>query len=119
MTTHIHTFEPGASITFEASADVTGGRLVEVTGDRAVAHAGAASVKTVGAAATDAKAGEDVLVLRGGAQKLVTAGAIPAGTRVAPAANGKIAAVTGDDRGIGLTLTPTSAADQLALTDLD
>ncbi len=119
MSDYLPKHTPGNAVTFTASAPVIGGRLVEVTGDRAVAHAGAASVKSIGAAATDAKAGEDVLVLRGGAQKLVTAGAIPAGTRVAPAVGGKIAAVTGDDRGIGLTLTPTTAADQLALTDLD
>ncbi len=119
MPSHIHTYAPGHSITVQASADVTGGRLVEITGPEAVAHAGAASAKVFGAAATDAKTGEDVLVLRGGVQKLVASAAIPAGTRVAAAANGKIAAVANGDRGIGLTITSTSAGDQLALTALD
>lgn len=119
MVSHIHTFAPGAAITMQASTNVIGGRLVEISGSGTVAHAGAVSAKVFGAAATDAKSGEDVLVLRGGAQKLLTSAAIAAGVRVAAAADGKIAAVTGDDRGIGLTIKSTTAADQLALVALD
>ena len=63
---HIHLFAPGQSVTCVASADMTGGRLVEITGPRAVAHAAANSAKVFGTAATDAKSGDDVLVLRGG-----------------------------------------------------
>ncbi|WZH36246.1 MAG: DUF2190 family protein [Microbacterium enclense] len=119
MTTHIHTFAPGASITCTASADVIGGRLVEITGPRAVAHTQAGSVKTFGAAGTDAKAGDDVLVLRGGVQKLVAGAAIAAGTRIKPAAAGKAVAVAAGENGIGLTITTTTAADQLIHVALD
>lgn len=119
MTSHIHLFEPGASVTFETTADVIGGRLVEVTGPRRVAHAAADSVKVVGAAANDTKSGNDVLVLRGGVQKLVASAAIVAGARIKAAAAGKVVTVGAGEPGIGTTLTAASGADQLIQVALD
>ncbi|MDJ1113230.1 capsid cement protein [Microbacterium dauci] len=119
MADHIHLFEPGAKVTFTASDEITGGRLVEVTGNREVAHAAANSVKVVGAAARDTKDGEDVLVLRGGIQNLVASAAIAVGTRIKAAAAGKIQAVGAGENGIGITLTTSTAADQLVQVALD
>lgn len=119
MADHIHLFEPGAKITCVAGADVIGGRLVEITGPREVSHATALSVKVFGAAARDTKDGEDVLVLRGGVQKLVASAAITAGTRIKPAAGGKVQAVANGETGNGLAITTTTAADQLVQVALD
>lgn len=118
MADHIKTFEAGADITCVASAAVTGGRLVKITGpERAVALTAAATDTAFGAAARDAKAGEDVLVLRGGVQPLVASAAIAAGARVVPAAGGKVATAT--EGGIGTALTTVTAADQPVQIALD
>ena len=108
---YVPKFIPGAAVTYTAEADVIGGRVVEVTGDRAVSHAGAASTKAVGVAARDSKAGDRVLVhhLNGQVHRLVTAGAVAAGDRVATAANGKVATAT--ENTVGLALTSAAAAD--------
>ncbi|MBN9210725.1 MAG: hypothetical protein BGO45_10650 [Microbacterium sp. 71-36] len=119
MTSHIHMFEPGDKITCETTADVIGGRLVEITGPRRVAHAGAGSAKVFGAAATDTKTGGDVLVLRGGVQKLVASAAIAAGDRVKAAAAGKVATVGAGETGLGLAISTATAADQLIQIALD
>ena len=116
---HIHLFAPGQSVTCVASADMTGGRLVEITGPRAVAHAAANSAKVFGTAATDAKSGDDVLVLRGGVQNLVASAEIVAGARVKPAADGKTVTVGAGEAGIGLALTAAAAADALLQVALD
>lgn len=119
MADHIHMFKPGAAVTCAASADVIGGRLVDISGPRTVANAAADSVKVFGAAAQDTKSGEDVLVLRGGVQKLVASAAITAGARVKPAATGKVVTVGAGEAGIGLALTTVTAADQLIQIALD
>lgn len=116
---HIHKFSPGANVTFSASADITAGRVLEVTGSREVAHAGAASAKVIGAAATDAKDGDDVLVLRGGVQTLVASAAIPAGSRIITAAAGKVAAAGAGVTGFGIAITAATAADQPVDVALD
>ena len=117
MADHIHTFDPGAKITCAAGADVIGGRVVKVTGDREVSHATAAADIVFGVAARDTKDGEDVLVLRGGVQILVSSGAIAAGARVAAAAAGKVATAT--EGGFGTALTTVTAADQPVQVALD
>ncbi|MFJ2518660.1 capsid cement protein [Cellulosimicrobium cellulans] len=106
MGDYVPLFE-GNARTFTADADVTGGQLVIVTGDRAVSTATADSAAVVGVAAFDAKDGDDVTVHGGGVQRLIAAGAITAGARVAAAAGGKVS-VTGENT-IGLALT--AAAD--------
>lgn len=107
MADYLPLFKPGAAVTFSASTAVTGGRLVEITGDRTVAHAAAASTKVAGIAAHDAAVGDHVTVYSGGVQRPVASGAIAAGDRVAPAADGKVA--TGTTGTIGLALA--AAAD--------
>jgi hypothetical protein len=119
MADHIHLFKPGASVTFTASAAITGKRLVEVSGDRAVAPAAADSAKVVGAAAQDTKTGDEVLVLRGGVQSLISSAAILAGARVKSAALGKVITVGAGERGVGLALTTTTATDQPIQVALD
>lgn len=119
MSSHIHTFAPGQAVTCATSSDVTGGRLVEITGPRLVAHAAAGSKKVFGAAAQDTTSGDDVAVLRGGIQALTASAAIAAGTRVAAAADGKVAPVANGDTGLGLAVTTTSAADQPVQVALD
>lgn len=116
MADHIHTFKPGQSITFEASADIEGGRLVSVVGDRVVDTFGGGGLP-IGAAAFDVKAGDDVLVLRGGVQKLVASAAITAGARVTGAADGTV--VTIASGGIGTAITAATAAGQLIQIALD
>lgn len=114
MTDYVPLFE-GYSRTFTADADVTGGQLVEVTGDRAVSAAGAGSTKTVGVAAFDAKAGDPVTVEGGGVQRLMAAGAIAAGDRVAAAAGGKVATATENTIGLALTAAADGAQAQIRL----
>jgi predicted RecA/RadA family phage recombinase len=97
----------GDAHTYTADADITGGQLVIITGDRAVSPATADSVAVVGVAAFDAKDGEKVTVQSRGVQRVLAAGAITAGARVASAAAGKVAA-TGTNK-IGLALA--AAAD--------
>jgi predicted RecA/RadA family phage recombinase len=116
---HIHLFAPGANVTCDTSADIIGGRLVEITGNRTVAHAAANSIKVFGAAATDTKSGDDVLVIRKGVQRLLSSAAIPAGSRIVAAADGKVAAAGNGVTGIGLALTTTTATDQLIQVALD
>ncbi|APZ81761.1 putative scaffolding protein [Rathayibacter phage NCPPB3778] len=114
MGSHIHYFKPGQSVTFEASADVIGGRVVEVSGDRKVAPSTDASGKVVGTAAVDAKAGDDVLVIIGGVQKLTSSAAFPAGARVKSNVGGKVSGIGSGDFSIGVALTATTGADQVA-----
>lgn len=117
MTDHIHLFKPGQSVTFTAGADIVGGSPVEVSGDREVVTAAAASAKFVGVAGFDVKDGDDVLVLRGGVQKLIASGTIAAGSRVDVAAGGKVAS-SAAGAGIGLALT-TAADGSFAQIALD
>ena len=107
MADYLPLFKPGAAVTFTASQDVTGGRVVEVTGDRTVAHAAEASTKVAGVAGHDASQGDLVVVYSGGIQRPVASGAVAAGDRVAPAADGTVA--TGTTGTIGLALA--EAAD--------
>ncbi|ABR10470.1 MULTISPECIES: capsid cement protein [Bacteria] len=108
---YVPKFIPGAAVTYTAEADIKAGRVVEVSGDRSVSTATADSTKSVGVAARDAKAGEKVLVhhLNGQVHRLVTAGAVAAGDRVAAAADGKVATATANT--VGLALTSAAAAD--------
>lgn len=119
MADHIHLFNPGAAVTCQAGTDVIGGRLVEIIGPRTVGNAALSSTKVFGAAAQDTKAGDDVLVLRGGVQKLVSSAAIVAGARVKSAANGKVVTVGAGENGNGLALTTVTAADQPIQIALD
>lgn len=120
MPSHIHLFKPGAAITCTASDDIIGGRLVEITGDREVAHAQGGSEAVFGVAATDAAAGESVLVLRGGVQNLIAVYTLPAGRRIISAGDGKVDAAAGGETGIGLAITSNMTNDeQLVQAALD
>ena len=123
MAQHIHKFLPGESVTFKAEAAVTAGQLVVISGDREVSPGtAAAGAAWVGAAATDAAAGDNVLVLMGGVQKLTTTdAAVTAGDLVVAAADGKIAKlaavttptaddVTGTRSVVGIALTSVTSA---------
>ena len=108
MTDYLPKHVPGVAVTLAASAEVTGGRLLAVSGAGSVAAAGAASTFVAGVASRDVKTGDTVGVYPlGGVHRLTAAGAIPAGTVVAAAADGKIAA-TGDMK-IGVALAAAAA----------
>ena len=114
MGQYLPAFRPGDTVTFDVTTAVVGGRLVEVgTADRSVAPAGAASVKVIGVAGHDAAVGDKVTVEVSKTIDLVPcAAAVARGAKVEAAAAGKVqAASTG--RGLGITLTVTTAADQL------
>lgn len=108
---YVPKFTPGAAVTYTAESAITAGRVVELSGDRTVSTAAAGSAKAVGVAARAAKVGEQVLVhhLNGQVHRLVTAGAVAAGDRVAAAADGKVATAT--ENTVGLALTSAAAAD--------
>lgn len=95
-------FKPGQSWTATTSADVVGGKLLEVSGDGTVAHAGANSIAVVGVAAYDALSGTAVTVYSGGIAKLVSSGAITAGSKVVAGAAGVVTA-------LAVVTTPTAA----------
>ncbi|MDQ4502176.1 capsid cement protein [Sinomonas sp. ASV322] len=113
MSTHIHLFDPGATVTFTAAADVAAGQLLAVAGNRSVSPAAAKSAAWIGAAAFDAKAGEKVAVLRGGVQRLTASGTVAAGTLVVAAAGGKVAALAPVT-----TPTPADVADTRAVVGI-
>lgn len=94
--------------TFTTSTAVVGGRAVAVTGNKTVGPAGAESAAFVGIAGFDAAAGQPVTVYIGSIQRMVAAGAIAAGARVATAAAG--AAQTAATNPIGLALQPATTA---------
>lgn len=119
MAAQVHLFKPGASVTCTAGADVTGGQLVEISGDREVSPAAAGSAKVFGVAATDAKADDAVLVLRGGIIPLVASAAVAAGARVKAAADGKAVTVGAGEAGIGLAVTAASGAGKSFQVALD
>lgn len=108
MAEHLPRFKPGQAITLTAgSGGVTGGLLVEITGDYEVGTAGEGSA-AFGVAGFDAPAGDHVTVFRGGVQPLTAAGAISAGDRVIPAADGRVS--TTADGGIGVAVEAATAA---------
>lgn len=112
MADYLPKFMPGDAVTFTASAAVTGGRLVAASGNRTVAPAGADSAAVVGVAARDAALGEQVAVYIGRQiHRLPATGEIAAGTQVASAAAGKVAA-TGTNK-LGLALTSAAEADDV------
>lgn len=116
----IHKFQPGESVTFKAGADITDGQLVVVSGDRQVSPATAATgAKAIGSAATDAKSGDDVLVLLGGVQRLTAASDINAGDLVVAADGGKIAAIAAVTTPTAGDVTSTRAIIGTALTSVD
>lgn len=117
MASHIHLFAPGAAVTCEAETAVVAGRVVAITGNRQVSTAAANSDAVFGVAATDAAAGSDVLVLRGGIQVLTASAVIAAGARVAAAEGGRVATAT--EHTIGLALTASTAANQTVQIALD
>ena len=121
MAQHNHLFNPGAAVTFTAEAAVTAGQLVMITGDREVSPATAAGASAwIGSAATDAAAGEDVLVLLGGVQKLLASADITAGALVACADDGKIATVAAvGGAWAAADITNTRALVGIALTSVD
>ena len=91
----------------KAGKDVKKGQVVEITGDAIVAPTSAASAKVLGVAMFDAKANEDVAVEAEGLFKLVASGTIAAGSKVASAADGKVA--TGTENTIGIAITSATA----------
>jgi predicted RecA/RadA family phage recombinase len=116
MATHTHLFSPGAKVTCTAKTAVTGGRLVMIAGNREVSPAAAKSPAWFGVAATDAKAGERVLVLKGGVHRLLASGAIVAGDLVVAAADGKVAKLAAVTTPTAPDVADTRAVVGLALT---
>ena len=118
MADYLPKFTPGAPFTLTASADITGGRLVAVSGDRTVATAGADSAAAIGVAGFDVLNGESVTVYPlVGVQRLVLAGTVAAGARLAAAASGKV-----DDTGtyfIGIALQGGAADDVIDVLTSD
>lgn len=113
-------FKPGADITLTASAAVVGGQLLAVTGVNSVGPTGGATAAWAGVARQDAATGEKVVVTRGGVQKIVAAGAITAGARVAAAAAGRVADLGGGAAGNAVGTALSTAADgALVLVWLD
>lgn len=110
MADHSPLYMPGTVISVTASAPVTGGQVLEVSGNDTVGPAGAASVKVVGVAAFDAAANSRVAMHgRGQVHRTPASGAITAGARVAPAANGRVASIADGTAAIGVAMT--TAAD--------
>ncbi len=104
-------FKPGDDITFVASAAVTGGQLVIVSGVNSVAPSGGASAIWVGVARQDAAITENVVVCRGGVQKIVASGAITAADRVLPAAAGKVITIGAGSTAHAVGTALTTVAD--------
>lgn len=93
----------------KASAEVKKGQVVELSGDMTVAPASAGSAKVLGVAMFDAKADEPVAVETEGLFKLVAAGSITAGAKVAAAANGKVA--VGTENTVGIAINNATAEE--------
>lgn len=91
----------------KAGADVKKGQVVEITGDCVVSPTTAASAKVLGVAMFDAKKDEEVAVEAEGLFKMVAAGTITAGSKVASATGGKVAA--GTENTIGIAITSATA----------
>lgn len=109
-------FRPGQDITYRATEDVLARHLVEISGDTAVKHAAAGSLKVAGVALFDAEAGEAPVVASGGVRRLIAAGAIAAGDRVAAAANGLVATATTATIGLAIAAA-TDGAEALIKID--
>lgn len=120
MAQHTHKFAPGQGVTFTAEAAVTAGQVVMVTGEREVSTATAAGKLTwIGVAATDAAAGESVLVLSGGVQTLTsTAAVITAGDLVECADAGKVVKIAAVSTPTAGDVTSTRAIVGIALTSV-
>ena len=103
MADHLPVFAPGKNPSYPASAAVTGGRLVMVSGASTVAHAVLNTDKWVGAAAQDCPQNGTVSIWRGGVQKLLASGAVAAGDRVGPAANGMVSTAATTKCGTAIT----------------
>lgn len=103
------------SMKLVAESDLIKGRVVEIAsfdGNASackIQHSTAKSAKVLGVAMFDYKAGEECAVETEGLFKLVAAGAITGGTKVAAAAAGKVAAVTTGDPEVGIALNTTAA----------
>lgn len=115
---YIEAFNPGADVTMSVGAGgVRAGRVVEINGSRTVTETAAASAKVTGVAARTAKEGESVVVKHGKWQRLIAAGVIAAGDRVASASQGRVASATS---GATIGLAIAAAADgATALVRLD
>ncbi|WP_369053902.1 capsid cement protein [Kineococcus terrestris] len=113
MPEYMPLFKPAAALPLTASAAVTGGQLLIVSGPGTVAPSTAASGAWIGVAAYDAATGQRLTVHTGsGVHLLTAAGAIPAGARVAAAANGQVAdfgAGTDYSQIIGIALSSATA----------
>ena len=120
MAQHIHKFAPGATVTFTAEAAVTAGQVVRITGDREVSPGTAAGkLAWIGVSATDAAAGDAVLVLTGGVQTLTsTAAVITAGDLVECADGGKVVKIAAVSTPTAGDVTSTRAAVGIALTSV-
>lgn len=103
MADYLPVFAPGKNPSYPASAAVTGGRLVAVSGAGTVAHAPLNSDKWVGVAARDTAIGAVVNIWRGGVQKILASGAVAAGDRVGPAANGTVSTAATTKCGTAIT----------------
>ena len=90
-----------------AGADLQKGQVVYVSGDMTVSPTTGASAAVLGVAMFDAKAGDPVAVECEGLMRLTAAGTIAAGSKVASAANGKVA--TGTENTIGVALSAATA----------
>lgn len=115
----LHT--PGKAITRQASAAITAGQLVAVSGSGTVAPAAAASTTWLGVAAFDAAVGQQVTVFSEGVQRIVSAGAITAGSNVEAGAAGTVTTHTNgtnDVQIVGLALTTVAAAGLLVEVSL-
>ena len=109
MAEYLPKFYDGDPFTCQVAATVAGGQIVEIAGDNTVQPAGADSTAVVGVAGFNAEVGDSVTVFPGGVQRPVAAGAIAAGDRVAPAADGKIA--TAEANTIGTALAAAADGD--------
>ncbi|PZE23862.1 capsid cement protein [Curtobacterium sp. MCBD17_028] len=109
-------FVPGQNATYVATTPIVGGQLVEVTGNRSVGTAADGSVKVVGVALYDARVGDEVAVVRGGTQRLLAVGAIVAGDRVAPAANGAVSTDTTGTIGLAVAGAADGGIAEINLT---
>jgi hypothetical protein len=108
-TEYIEAFNPGADVTFSVGAGgARAGRVVEINGSRTVTETAGASAKVAGVSARTAKEGESVVVKHGKWQRLIAAGAIAAGDRVASASQGRVASATS---GATIGLAIAAAAD--------
>lgn len=91
----------------KAGADVKKGQVVEITEDAVVSPTSAASAKVLGVAMFDAKKDEEIAVETEGLFKLTASGTITAGSKVASAADGKVA--VGTENTIGIAITSATA----------